>query len=85
MDISGAFALLPLRLSMQLVAHLQHHVAWDAVGPYQRKTWQKRGTSVTNAWHGCIVYRKTCQGVLAGFAFTSKNMPKEVGRFPLAS
>jgi len=29
--------LLPLRLLMQLVAHLQHHVARYAVGPHQRK------------------------------------------------
>ena len=71
-------ALPPLRMLVQLVAHLQHHVARYAVGPYQRK-------NVTNAWHGCIVYLKTCQGVLAGFTFTSKNMPKEVGRFSLTS
>ena len=45
------------------------------------KTWQKRGTSVTNAWHGCITHLKTCQGVLAGFTSTSMNMPKGVGRF----
>ena len=50
-----------------------------------KTAWQSRGTSVANTWHGCIVYLKTCQGVLAGFAFTSKNMPKGVGRFSLTS
>jgi hypothetical protein len=28
-----------------------------------------------------MIYLKTCQGVLAGFTFASKNMPKGVGRF----
>ena len=46
-----------------------------------KTAWQSRGTSVAKAWHGCIVYFKTCQGVLAGSASASKNMPKEVGRF----
>jgi len=45
------------------------------------KTWHERDKCVAR----CIVYLKTCQGLLAGFAFTSKNMPKEVGRFPLTS
>ena len=46
---------------------------------------QSRGTSVANAWHGCITYLKTCQHPLAGFASTSKNMPKGVGRFPFSA
>ncbi len=60
-------ALPPLRMLMQLVAHLQHHVARYAVGPHQRK-------NVAKAWHE----RDKC---VARLYCLSQNLPGGVGRF----